>query len=351
MKIASLKTHFQTARRRQEYLAALFLGLIGLLLLLNARYLYNCAAGPFRLSGHELAAIKNPQFTWRYYVTVSGSKPIMTPFLWKESKKDPYTGQVKSESLAACFLLLPTRGGFLVIKSKSADAIKNTYTGELSPLPQNLELRMRSNLEKAQPGLGIEMRLFNVMLSPGDDFERGLPPLFYACQSMLFAAIFCYYKSRKLSLENRKSILSESLMQHGNPEELIGQIDEEIKFLGGQCDAGPIAVLQNWLLLPHGDDLRVVPMSALIWTYPKERAKGRSRISSETQTLVLQCKQGTVYQIKGKTAGVDQAVNLIAKQAPWIYTGYNPKVEQAWQSNRAQIIEQVEAREKKFRLN
>lgn len=182
-------------------MASIFAVLLIVFVAMNLRYFYNCAAGPFVLSKRDLQKISNPQARLRYYVTVSGGKAIATPFLWEE-KRNKFSVRDNSSKITAFFLLLPTKAGFLLVKTPALtgldrsdmkglvkypdDTGSDSYTGELAALDPDLEMKVKDSLEQAQHGM--EKRLLPFMLVHTDSFKSSLP-VCVLCTTLLAAGL------------------------------------------------------------------------------------------------------------------------------------------------------------------
>jgi hypothetical protein len=166
-----------------------------------------------------LLKISNPESRIRYYVTVHGGKAITTPFLWEErihrlSTKD------KATRISAFFLLLPTKAGFVLVKTPAVtvhdpadtarlikspeDTGHDSFTGELATLDPKLQMKVKETLELAQRGLG--KKLLPLMLQHTDSFKGNL--LLCVLTMSALAGGLAYFLI--------KSLLGDSARQNGD---------------------------------------------------------------------------------------------------------------------------------------
>lgn len=349
MKITSIESFRKSSALKLRIYGLLFFALALAIAGMNVRYAYNCFTGPYKLTDEQLGSIKDASKQFNYYVTVSSSHPAMlTPYGIKKVRKKKYSDEVISESIEYYYLVLPTRVGALIVKSPESK-ISQTYTGELAGMDEDVKSSLSKDLDSDRPG--TSKLLLPVMLETTEVFAASLYALGIVLGAIIILGLVKFWQAGTMTKDVLDGRLAKSLSRHGNPRDLIMEIDQDLSSMGiSGTDAGTIAVLKNWILYRNNFDLEALKFSDIVWAYRTESRQTFNFIGSSSHALAICTKDKKKIIVKDTNdKNVDLAVAAIASVAPWIFAGYNGKLDLKWQSLPNDLIQEVESREKEFR--
>jgi hypothetical protein len=134
--------------------------------------------------------------------------------------------------------------------------------------------------------------------------------------------------------------ITKSLRRFGDSEAILNEIDDEL--LHGESDqVGYLSFTDSWLIYKMGSTMEFERLNDVMWIYKSITSyNGRMAYS-----VYIWDRSGEMIGVVGRTEQhVDAMMDAAARRAPWAYVGHNPKVENAWKSDRARFAGLIDER-------
>ena len=308
----------------------------------TARYWSNFAAGPLKIDRQSLIAIKNPEAADRYFVTVKGDKSIDTGLEQITQRKSKYSGTVTSQKVSAKFAALVIDQKFLIVKATAEHAGNVEFTGELTPVSSEVQQQVINDAVSKNPKMKEAFLPF--MLEETDFRTSGYFGLALGLPCIL------------LGLWNLKKVggrwgkpeqhpIAKALSAKGDASMVASQVEHELQ--SGANDAlGNTKITRSWLFQPSFfGGLSALPLDSLVWAYKKVTTRRTYGIPVGKSWAAVICdRNGKSIEISGKEAQVDQVLQKLWQQAPWIMGGYSDELQKLWSQERSKFIEVVDLR-------
>jgi hypothetical protein len=300
--------------------------------LLNARYLYNMATGPYRIDRQTLEHTRDPGSLNRYYCTLKGDKVIDTGVRYSEDGKE-----------TASYLAVVVDNRLLLAKTEPGHS-GDEFTGALVPLPSEERQHIISQIEAEEPE--VRGAFLPVMLDAGDFRGPGLIGLVVGLSFLILAGWnLTKVASRGVNPESHPIVTS--LARLGEPRSLATRIDDEVAIEGRNKRIGRVILTPSFLLRPRLFGLTVVPCGDVVWIYKKVTKHSVNFIPThKTYAVMVADKRGKLHEfdLQGKEGNAQALIQELYQRAPWCIAGFSSEIATAWKSNRAEVLRVIDAR-------
>jgi hypothetical protein len=320
--------------------------------ILSFRSIYNQFAGPQVIDGKTLTAITEPQKQFRYYFQVD--KAHMSPLLYQDLyvRYNKTTHQEISREVQADYHLMIVPGALLLVKSSAELADPCTVAGALVPIPADVKTNFLNVLRKNSNGTieKIEKFMKPTMLDT-TRFQSGggawallfmVPPFFLSLWN-----IKAYMARRDDFMAHP---ICKQLKKYGDPRELAGVIEQEVRDSINSAQFGGLTITKNWILSRHVWGMEVRKLDDLVWAYRHQQTTTVYFVPvSRTQSMYM------IFSDKGKvTAGLtmvdcERILKALIARAPGAIYGYSDELSRRWNKSPAAVIAEVDANKAKFK--
>ena len=332
-------------RRSDRNMLAVNLGLVLVPLAIGvstARYWSNFAAGPLKIDPQALIAIQDPAKTDRYFVTVKGSKSIDTGLEQITQRKSKYSGTVTSQTVSAKFVALLVDEKLLIVKSKTDHGGNTEFTGELVPLPAQVQSQVIDDAVRQNPQL--KQAFLPFMLQETDFRTPGYIGLALGLPCVLLG-LWNLQKVGKRWGNPAQHPIAKALSAQGDASHVASQVEHELQS-GTDTTIGKTKITRAWLFQPSFlGGLTALPLDSLVWAYKKVTTRRTYGIPVGKSWAAVICdRNGGSIEINGKEAQVDEILQKLWLQAPWITGGYSDDLQKLWSQERSKFVEAVDLR-------
>lgn len=328
---------FQVIRRnnlRLLFSCLAVLVVLGLVLLLNMRYLYNFFLGPFSLNQQEIQSAGDESSPLRYYVTLRGDQTLDTGYQWI-SEND--SGK---QTIEATYSVMVLDDRLLVVKVDSGDPERLEFTGALVPMPEDVRTEILADAEGQVPG--ITQAFFPLMLDTKNFRGMGVVGLVVGAAILLGCAWFLFVWLQR-TVDPASHPIAKSLSRLGPLEAISTQIEMEMQ--SEHPKIGAVHFTRSQLIEARPAALQVVPYRDISWIYKyvvQRRTNGVP--TGKTYSAVIWDRFGGKLTIAGKEKDVDAVLDGAIQRAPWAIPGYQEHLAREWTRNRAGVLAIVEQR-------
>ncbi len=308
----------------------------------TARYWSNFAAGPLKIEPQALIAIQDPAKTDRYLVTVKGEKSIDTGLEQITQRKNKYSGSVTSQTVSAKFVALLVDEKWLIVKSKTGHASSTEFTGELVPLPAQVQSQVIDDAVSKDPQM---KQVFLPFMLQETDFQTpGYIGLALGIPCVLLGLWNLQKVGQRWSKPEQHPI-AKALSTQGDASHVASQVEHELQS-GTGTTVGKTKITKAWLFQPSFfGGLTALPFDSLVWAYKKVTTRRTYGIPVGKSWAAVICdRQGGSIEINGSEAQVDEILQKLWQQAPWIMGGYSDELQNLWSKERSQFVEAVDLR-------
>jgi len=306
---------------------------------LNLRYLYNLAAGPFRIDRQTLEHTRDPGSLYHYYCTLKGDRVIDTGISYTEDGKE--TARYLAVVVDDRILLARTAPGH------SGDE----FTGALVEVPDDEKTKVISQIEAEAPNV---RGAFLPMMMDATDF-RG-PGLLFISAGLLGLGLAFWNRTKvaKRTGNPGSHPIVRSLARSGDPRKLAIQIDDEVAMTSRNLRIGSVTLTPSFLLRPRLFGMTVVPCDQIVWVYKKVTKHSVNFIpTGKTYAMIVADRSGKLHEFDlGRTEGaVHTLIQELWQRSPWAIAGFSAELSGAWRSRRGEFIAAVDARRSKIRAD
>jgi hypothetical protein len=324
--------------------------LIGLVLLLGIgstqlNYYRNCLTGPAQLDAQKLLQLKEGETLAQDYVTISVPEALETGY-----SKVRYNKRTKVETTEKKYLLIPIGGDekkALIVEADADVKLKDvTFTGGLEPADSKVQTEVMAGILKDAPFL--QGKLMPYVLQTGEYKSW----LFLSVPLILLGSAFCgwnIYRAQTRRQDLLKHPAYQKLAKYGEPEVVAEQIDQELqthynteRLIGDKTYLTP-----SWLLLPKTYGLQMTRLDQLVWIYKKVTRHSVNFIpTGKSFEIVMNDRDGHEQTIKASEDHIDQLIEQIFNQVPWVIVGFDDDIRKLWHNQRQEFYAVVEERKK-----
>ncbi len=312
---------------RNSVIAVMVLtALVAAVLLLNWKYMYNFAAGPFRFDA-ALAASPGA----REFVRAEG--PLLPTGMSQETTLRLFRGAVETKSISANYMAMLAGERFLMVKVKPEFSGK-VVEGRLVPLPESI----RASLTSEAGAAGMERAFYPHLLEQksyrwdANLFVMVATPLFPL--SLLLLAFVSWQAAR---VERHAAL--KRLNRLGPCQTVIGRVESALAAAGPKAKAGPLWITRDWL----------VSLGSSVLLYSAEDLVGVGLKTSATKsgpkhTLHFWPKGQMLADTLEVSAGEAHAVlAALAERMPWTVKEDVDVFEKRWSADRDACAREADA--------
>jgi len=311
---------------RTSVIAALVLtAILGGVLLLNWKYLYNWALGPFAFDAALAAAPGQREF-------VRAEGPLLPTGLVQETTLRLFRGAVENKSVSASYMAMLTAGRILVVKV-TPEFSGRVVLGRLLPLPETVRAQLSSDTAGASGDSGrgfypylLEQRGYGWL--DANIFVIVGAPLFILALPLLG---WVAWKSARV--ERHDSM--KRLARLGPLPAVVGRIETALAMAGRAARVGPLWITPEW----------IVGLSPTVLVYPGSELVGIGLVTSVSKSGGrVETKHSLHFWARGEmlsetlevSAAEAQAVlEAAARAMPWATVEDAALFEKRWAQDRA----------------
>lgn len=310
----------------------------------NQRFLVNLFSGPARVDVKALSAIKDPDSTRRYYVTVQGDKALDTGITEVEQSKSKYSDEVKSEHVTAGFPILALGGRLLIVKY-SGEGTPTKYTGTLSEIPSEIQSRIVDEVDREQKG--ARELFFPYMLDASSSTRTAFGWGGWA--GVLIGALILLFSARKLTIARRwlsdigTHPAAQKLEKFGIATDVADQIERDLQ--ASPTAVGAMRITPKWFLQNTTYGMTVMRTRDLVWAYQKTTQHRTNFIpTGKTYEVQVYDSNGEKLTNQMREGEVQFVLKTISDFAPWAVIGFDAQIEKYWNKDRIGFIAAVVVR-------
>ncbi len=318
---------------RTSIIAVLVLsGILGSVMALNWRYLYNWARGPFPFDAALAAAPGNREF-------VRAEGLLIPTGMAQETTVRLFRGAVENKSVSATYMAMLTGDRLLIVKVPP-EFSGRVVEGRLQPLPEALRGQLEGDAAaKDKPGRAfypylLEQRGYGWLDS--NLFVLVGAPLFLL--SLPFAAWVVWSSAR---IERHASM--RRLARLGPLDAMIARVETAIAAAGRSAKAGPLWITPQWL----------VALSTRVLVFPASDLAGVGLAtavskSGETQhTLHVWVRGSLMEDTLDLTASeANTVMQTLAHAMPWAVVEDVKVFDKRWTADREACTRDLDERRK-----
>ena len=313
---------------------AAVLAILGTVMSLTWRDVYNFTFGPFPIQASELTAIWNPDSPKHYFLKIKGEKSFPTGM--REVDRDNQS-KVRAEVVA---LVVGTR--LLLVKTPS-DKHELQFTGTLEAIPPELRTGVVQHWETKHPnqkGAFLPVMLDATGFRKGDNLLVALAAVFFAGLGLLLVGI-----SLRRRFRPDGHPLFTKLEKYGNLQDVRARIDAEIRGEGGGEKFGAIQVTTNWLIHAGAYKTEVMASRDIAWAYPKVTKHYHSGIpTGKTYSSIIRDTKGQSIEVAGKKDAVPKLLESLQKRMPWVWIGFSKELDALWRKDKPKFFQLMDQR-------
>jgi Family of unknown function (DUF6709) len=332
------------ANRNLVMINALLLAGVVVMFAVTANYWLNFLAGPFEMTRDEVVALPNAERLSRYYVHLDGDQVVPAIGRHIEKEVDNRTKQEKSRRVTAEFAALALGDKVLVVKHETGHLPDRSVTGKLITVPNDVRGQIVQPIEQEekQPGMFLP-----VMLDATGFRGPGYIMLGIGVPIALLAA---WNLSRAAARNNdpEKHPAAKRLLKYGVPSEVAEQIDAEAA--GESAAVGPATFTKSWLLVPTTYGVTVRHLGEAVWSYKSTTQHRVNGIpTGKTYAAVCHFADGSLETVSMKSERLAETfVKTVWERVPWMFVGFDEKLQKSWKKQRGEVLAALEARKQKL---
>jgi hypothetical protein len=302
-----------------------------LVIILTRRALYNAFVGPFPVDASTLQGIDDPDQRRQYYVSYHSERTFDTGM--REGTRDG--------GMTTKFLLLPIGDRFLfaiVPLSHTGDV----YEGRLENISR---ADARDRIEQVQANSPkLRGRLLPYQLDCVYQLRMQMCFMLGLMGILMLLGLWPISLAllRTLAPERHKTLRKIAAL--GDPAEVRASINEEMAE-GPTVRIGRLLFTRSWLIGHRFLGADVIRLDDVVWAHKMVMRMHGAKASVQA---MVRTRAKESCAVTDKEARVDEMLRLIAARVPWALVGYDPRLDQTWQSNPALLIEAVEERHRRY---
>ncbi len=303
-------------------LTAIVLGV----LLLNWKYVYNFAAGPFRF---DAALAASPGV--REFVRAEGT--LLPTGMSQETTVRLFRGVVETRSISASYMAMLAGDRFLMVKVKPEFSGK-VVEGRLVPLPESI----RTSLASETGAAGADKAFYPHLLEQksyrwdANLFVMVATPLLPLC------LLFLGYVSWQAARVERHAGLKR-LSRLGPWPTVVGRVESALAAAGPKAKAGPLWITRDWLV-GLGSSVLLYPAADLV----AAGLKTSTTKSGPKHTLHFFPRGQMLADTLDVSADEGRAVlAALAERMPWTVKDDVAVFEKRWSADRDACAREADA--------
>jgi hypothetical protein len=333
--------YLQQAIRRsnRRILIWSFIGIVVLVVAaaVSYRYLLGFVQGPREVSKSTLLSLKSPDALPSYYVTVKGDDAD-----WTGLQRVSTSSRSGTETVTGSFMALFLDNRFLLVEVPgNVEKAATQYTGALISIPTGIPSQVVSRYEQRNTATGAALPF---MLDTSDYRSGGYLGIAVGA-IVLVLCLWGLSKVIRRSASPASHPIMASLRRFGEPANVAQQINQEMN--APHETLSGVHLTPHWLVHPAGGSLNATRFEDVAWVYGKVTQHRTNGVpTGKTYSTLIWDRHGKLMTVNGKEQAMQEVLQAIYRQAPWIMVGYKPEIEKAWKSNRQAVLAAVEQRRK-----
>jgi hypothetical protein len=308
---------------------------VAVLVMLNKNYLYNFVMGPFSIIPEQVLDIPSTDDLPEHFVTITGDEVLDTGY-------SSLTHRNGDDYVEANFLALVIKDRLLLIKKWGLhfDLAEKSYTGVLVNMPSDVRQEVVNALIRVR---SENNDVFLPLMLDTRDFRSDS---YFAIAVGALVLLLCCYglvrSFRRITYPYRHPLLRK-LQRFGDLELIADQIDREMSIV--EPMPGNVYISRNWLLKPYRWSFHIVHLDDLMWVYKNVTQRRTQAVpTGRVYAAYIYERHGSCITIDGREQDIDKLLEALVARSPWIVSGYDKQVEDAWYSDRAGFAAAVDRR-------
>lgn len=332
-----ISRQIRRTNRNLLLMGAILLGIIGAMVTLTWRDVYNHLFGPFPTQPSELAAIPGPNSTQRYYLQVQGKESIPTGM-------QQFEGGSKQASAQVVALVVGDR---LLLVKMPMGADQLSFKGQLAAIPAALQTQVVRSWEQEHPE--AKGAFLPYMLDATGIWDRDSVIVTIAGLIFTFAALYMIVLSlRRMSQPDSHPLLSK-LQRYGLVNDIRMQIDSEMRSENGGERFGPMHFTKGWVIHATAYKTDLMQVRDVIWAYPKVTKHYTNGIpTGKSYSAIIRDTKGQSLEVSGKKDSVPQLLQSLQRRMPWLLVGYSKELDALWLKEKPKFFALAEQRRAKL---
>lgn len=319
---------------------AVLLGIIGSVIGVEWREVYNHVFGPFPAQAADLMAISNPDAPKRFYLKVQGQESFETGMkIVDADNKSNVRAQIVAIAIGKRLLLVKT----------AKDKGQLQFAGGLAAVPPEVESGVIRAAEAKYPQL--KGAFLPYMLDEYGFWDQDA--VIAAVAAVVFLGIGIILVGMSVFRQSRpdKHPLLAKLQQYGLVHDVRMQIDSEMRSEGGGERFGQLHMTSNWVVQAAAYRTHVMQVKDVLWAYPKIVKHYHSGIpTGKTYSAILRDAKGQSMEISGKKNSVPQFLQTVQRRMPWVMIGFSKELDALWTKQKPQFLQLMEERKAKLAM-
>jgi hypothetical protein len=308
--------------------------------IIGGQYWQNFFAGPASISGVDLVAIKDIESMKRDYVSIKGDQTIDTGV--EEITTTKRRGVTTGSRVSANIVALKLNDRILIVKAKPENVKDSSFTGQLKPLPVDLEGRVVTPVVQKNPGL--KTMFLPYMLDQQADYQfGGYFGLFIGIPCAAFALWNLQKVGRRWGKPENHPI-AKQISVAGEAETVAAQVEAELSAPTAHT-VGKTTITPSWLFQPTTYGMNALRLEDLVWFYHKVTTHRTNGIpTGKTYSTVLYDRSGRTFEMNSSEQQVQEILTILYDKAPWAISGYSDDLQKMWKKERSSLISAVDDR-------
>jgi hypothetical protein len=311
MRQGTIERAARSDNRFMVWASALLVAACVVILAIHARYIYNWVAGPFAV---DASLLDDPG--WRRFVRITGELEH-SGVVEETSKRLGRYVEVSREETAE-FFTVQIVGRPLLVKVPR-DFAGNVVAGRLVETPERLRTL-----------LGADKRVYGWMIDAEHSFRGDWNvPLVLAILLFVPSVWWLTRAARRARSYMHHSQIA-ALSAHGEPRDVIDQIEREMRDLGDAAHVGPYWISSSWLVKPE-PLLMIVHARDVIGVARRTR-----KVKNGEKHEVLLWRRGQAMDETAMAASETEAVaQRVTTCIPWAAVADPDTFSRLWKEDRA----------------
>jgi hypothetical protein len=314
---------------------------------LSFRSLYNQFMGPVPIDAQGLMKIDKPQKLMRYYFKID--QAALSPPIYRDLwiTYDKTTNKETGREVRASYQLMVMKGGVLLVRNGSdlPEGKIAGLSGALVPIPPD----MREKLSTIAGGVLSRLLLPTMFDASRFKDDGGFWPLICITPPLLIAL----WNIKRFMARREDFLLHPictQLKKYGDPRELGGVIEQEVRDGTSVFNLGGLTITKNWMLSRHPWGMEVRKLDDLVWTHRLETTQRVDFVPvGKTQQVLFYFSDKGKFSVMPSRADCDKILAVLAERAPAAIYGFNAEVSWQWQKSPDAVIAQVKQNKEKLK--
>ena len=326
-----------TAVRRmaRNYVLTSIVGLavVGGFFWLEGRYLYNFFHGPFPIDRAAVLALRDADSRRQYFVTLRGDDIFQTG---RQEVTTEYFITTHSPILALSL------GDQLILVKVPEDTATTTFSGALTSIPSTMNEGVLQPMYEKHPEL--RGRFLPVMLDATSFRRDGYFGLTFG---ILLGGLWTWmlFAGLRWRSEPATHPVYKKLARFGSQQQIEMDLDAQFRACGGGEALGSAHLAPQWLVNQRAFNLTVMRTADVVWVYPRVVKHYHGFIpTGKSFSIIAYDRTGAMTEIAVKKKTSADALKAIGNRTKNAIFGYSPALIQLWRNQRAQFIQQVDAK-------